>query len=78
VKQAYVVAGISRIRWVGAGKSCPYCSSLDGRIIGITDNFIGKGEEFNPEGAEGPLVPSFNVGHPPAHAGCDCSIIFSL
>jgi HK97 family phage portal protein len=78
VKQAYVVAGISRIRWVTLGQNCPYCKDLNGKVIGIKGNFIGKGEQFNPGGAAGPLVPSFNVGHPPAHAGCDCSIIFSL
>jgi hypothetical protein len=74
-KAAYVASGVTLLRWVANGKSCPYCSSLDGQVVGVEESFISKGEEFQPEGAEVPLAPSSNIGHAPAHAGCDCDIV---
>ena len=67
-------AGITKLVWMTFGKSCPYCASLDGKVIGITENFLTAGETLEPEGADGPMIPSANIGHNPAHGGCDCGI----
>lgn len=74
-KAAYITVGIMKIRSVANGKSCPYCNDLDGQVIGIESNFLTKGEEFEPEGSDGPLIPSSNLSHPPYHGGCDCDIV---
>lgn len=74
-KFIYSLAGISLLRWLTFGDNCPYCRSLNGAQIGIDDWFIPAGTEFEPEGAETPLTTSTNIGHPPAHRGCDCLII---
>ena len=74
----YKLAGIPKVRWVAAGKSCPYCSALDGKVVGTDTTFLSAGETFKPEGAEEPLIPSGNIKHPPAHTGCDCHISYSL
>ncbi len=71
----YGLAGILVLRWRAFGKSCPYCSRLDGLTVGIQEAFLGAGEEFQPEGADTPLKPKFDVRHPPAHRGCDCMIM---
>lgn len=71
---AWSIAGVQRIRWVAFGKNCPYCANMDGRVIGISQYFLAAGEEFNPEGADGPLISDGNHRHPPLHRGCDCSI----
>lgn len=73
-KVVYGLAGFAAIRWVASGKTCPYCSSLDGTIVSIDKVFIQAGHDFKPDGADGALKPSFDVGHPPAHDGCDCMI----
>ena len=73
-KSVYVFYGITKIRSVASGKSCPYCSSLDGKVIGIEKHFLTKGE-FQPEGAEEPLTITSNISHPPYHRGCSCSIV---
>lgn len=67
-------AGVLTLRWRAVGDTCPYCTALDGRTVGRADNFINAGEAFQPEGADRPLSPSNSIGHPPAHAGCDCTI----
>lgn len=71
----YLLAGRQVLRWVAVGKNCPYCSNLDGKIVGIQEYFIGQGEDYQPEGAETPLRPTSNIGHAPAHKGCDCMVM---
>ena len=74
VKAAYMAAGVTLIRWVTTGKSCPFCEMLDGQIIGIEENFASAGESLAPEGKT-PLTFNSNIGHAPAHVGCDCDIV---
>ena len=44
----------------------------DGKIVGMQQNFVEEGEEWEAEGRE-PLTTS-KVMHPPLHKGCDCEI----
>jgi HK97 family phage portal protein len=71
----YTLGGVSKVRWIATSKSCPYCQSLNGKVVGINTAFVKMGEELKPDGADRPLVPSRNVKHPPAHKGCDCMIV---
>lgn len=73
-KSVYILAGIQFLRWYSVGKTCPYCTNLNGRTVGITKWFLSVGEEFAPAGAA-PLKISKNMGHPPAHRGCDCLVV---
>jgi hypothetical protein len=66
--------GVTTKRWVTLGDSCPYCTQLNGRVISTTQFFLQDGESLN-GGERGPLTVSGNIGHPPAHAGCDCMVI---
>lgn len=71
----YLGARKQRIRWVAFGDSCPYCSELDGQIVGIRQFFLPAGTDYQPDGAERPLHVSHNIGHAPAHDGCDCMTV---
>lgn len=71
----YLIAGRTTIRWMAFGKTCPYCAHLDGKVVSIKEWFIPAGTDFQPEGAEQPLHIGHNLGHPPAHDGCDCMVI---
>jgi len=77
-KQVYLAGGILAVRWAATGESCPYCKELDGRVVDIHSFFVGEGEELNPDGGDGPLIPSRNIGHPPLHSGCDCMLVTGL
>jgi HK97 family phage portal protein len=75
-RAAFFAAGIASLVWVSTGsETCPYCESLNGRSVGREDVFLTAGQAFNPSGASSPLVPGLDIGHPPAHAGCDCILI---
>ncbi len=73
-REVFMVAGITRLKWVNTGSAtCPYCRSLNGKIVGITQSFVDEGD-FKPEG-QAPMKirgPHFT---PPLHQGCDCSIV---
>jgi len=74
-KAAYVLAGVTRLRWVADSESCPYCEALNGKVVGVNGTFVEGGTNFQPEGAETPLLVRRSVGHPPVHDGCNCSIV---
>lgn len=74
-RTVYVIAGVLAMRWVAFGESCPYCSSLNGQVVGIQQVFIPAGTDFQPEGADTPLRAKQNIGHGPAHGGCDCMVM---
>jgi len=76
-KSVFALSGISKIVSVSFGKSCPYCNALDGMVIGIDQYFLTKGD-FQPDGAEEPLIVTSNRSHPPYHDGCDCGIMASI
>lgn len=71
----YGMAGVLYLTWISLGKSCPYCSDLNGRVVGIQEYFLTAGSEYQPEGAEQPLTVNKSKRHPPAHAGCDCLVV---
>jgi HK97 family phage portal protein len=66
---------VTHWRWHAFGDSCPYCNLLHGRIVASVETFIAEGEAFGVELPGGPLVPSFNIHHEPAHGGCDCMVV---
>ncbi len=65
--------GVTKIRSVARGESCPYCNDLNGKVIGVEESFLQPGQ-FKPDGAEAPLRVSSIKNHPPFHDGCDCGI----
>jgi hypothetical protein len=66
----YGFAGVRFLRWVAMGKTCAYCSRLDGKVVGITQPFLPAGVPFANDAPNGALTPSRNIGHAPAHRGC--------
>jgi HK97 family phage portal protein len=73
-KFVYAAVNVKIIRWVSFGETCPYCKRLDGRTISITKNFLSPGDQLEGDEEHQPLTTTTNVGHPPAHDGCDCMI----
>lgn len=77
-RSMYAVAGVLALRWVATGDNCPYCRSLNGRVVGIREFFLQAEEDFQPDGADRPLKRGSRIGHPPLHDGCDCQVVASL
>jgi len=70
----YSMGGVLVKRWVTVGKNCPYCRSLNGKVVGLDSTFIPEGD-YKPDGADTPLNIRGTIKHPPIHQGCDCLIV---
>ena len=80
-KFAYKQSGVvKKIMWITYidDRTCDYCYQLDGRIIGIEQNFFDLGETFtitNEAGKQMSMDLNYdNVGQPPLHPLCRCTI----
>jgi len=73
-KAAWIAGGVVMLTWVTNGENCPYCNALEGKTVEINSWFLEEGDEFRPEGTEKAMTFYTNIGHPPAHGGCDCGI----
>ena len=73
-KAVWTLNGISQLVWRTVGESCPLCLQLDGKAVEITKHFVQAGDRVDPGGGTTPLDVTRNLGHPPLHEGCDCTI----
>ncbi len=72
----YGIAGVRTLMSVARGASnCPFCKSLDGKVIGIQQYFLTQGQVLNPDGAQAPMNITHNMRHSPYHDGCDCQVV---
>lgn len=76
-KATYIENGVTKLRWVTLGANCPYCSRLNGKVVGINSDFVGAGEAVEADGVE-PMYVYNRVGHAPLHEGCDCQIMADI
>jgi hypothetical protein len=70
----YTLIGVTTIRWYAMGENCPYCTNLNGAVVGVDKFFLPAGE-YQPDGAPDPFTVRRNVLYPPLHDGCDCIIL---
>ena len=73
-KAVFMGAGFTELVWIANAKACDYCANLNGEVVSVTENFLNAGQDYQPDGTSSPLNPSGNVGHPPAHNGCECMV----
>jgi len=65
-------AGLSTVWRIRGPKTCPFCTSLNGKRVSSGQSFVNDGDELNPEGAEAPMKIRGLKAHPPLHQKCDC------
>lgn len=73
-KVAFIGAGVMFLRWNASGDACPFCTEMDGKVVGVDEPFLPADTPLDPEGAETPIVHSRDVLQPPIHGGCNCTI----
>lgn len=61
------------IQSVARGKSCPWCSQLDGKIIGRGGTMLSAGDWKGTNGQT--MTVRRSKIAPPYHRGCDCTVI---
>jgi SPP1 gp7 family putative phage head morphogenesis protein len=76
--QGYIQSGVvSGKQWWAANddRTCMYCSSMHGEIIGVERNFFNKGEDGVTPDGDIYMSPYEDIGHPPLHTNCRCTIV---
>ena len=64
--------GMSTVWRIRGPKTCPFCRSLNGKVVSRGQSFVKDGQELNPDGAEAPMKIRGTKAHAPLHRGCDC------
>lgn len=66
---------INQKEWYANPDACEFCQPLDGKIVGIDDNYAELGQTLlGQEGGNYP-VDFQSIGEPPAHPHCECTIL---
>jgi hypothetical protein len=74
----YAEAGVTQEQWLATvdDRTCPYCSQMDGQVVGIKESFLPEGALLSHPEIEGRFFSApFSVEHPPLHPFCRCTII---
>lgn len=66
--------GVQRIVWVTSGENCPFCTRLNGKVVGTGQAFATEGEEIEGNETSGPLRVKRSTAHPPIHDACNCGL----
>jgi len=77
-RTAFAAYGVTKLRWAAiGGDTCEFCQEMDGKVVGIEQNFLDRDDELDAEGREGnENINVFRpISHPPLHQFCVCQII---
>lgn len=75
-REAWKQSGVVKtMKWHTTPGACPFCATLNGKIVDIDENFLNKGDSVSAEvdGVEQSLQIDYSdVGDPPLHPNCNC------
>jgi len=73
-KIVFAGAGVTKLVWNALGSdSCPICQEMDGKVVGIEQDFVGADTVLEGEG-QSPMHIYRPASHAPLHQGCVCQI----
>jgi HK97 family phage portal protein len=55
-------------------RTCEYCSEMDGKVIGLEDNYFEQGDIIS-VGDKSMSLDYSDVGEPPLHSNCRCTLL---
>ena len=62
-------------KWDANGDSCPFCQSMDGKTVGLSENYFKLGDTLTVDYNGKDVHLPFNYGDtpaPPLHPNCRC------
>lgn len=73
-RAAYILAGVTVMRWMATGESCPFCQAMNGRTAGVEEFFVEAGGTIAAaDGKTMTVVRAKRYG--PLHEKCDCVVV---
>ena len=65
--------------WSAASDSCPFCAAMNGKVVGLKEDYLHNGDVLSVGAGEGRTASMRmgygNVNGPPLHPNCRCSIV---
>lgn len=74
-QETYKQLGTINKEWFTNPGACSLCAPFDGRIVGVAQNFLMKGEEYLDADGKARTNNYEDVQHPPLHPQCRCVIL---
>lgn len=77
VRLAYIASDVTKMRWLAASDPCPICAALDGKVVGVTEDFVADGGHLDYQDGDSSKSFTANYGAletPPCHPNCRCTI----
>lgn len=71
-KQSPLVTGKE---WSAEANACQYCNSLNGKIIGLSEDFAKLGQGVEGDDGQKLKTDYENILHPPLHPNCRCALL---
>ena len=76
---AYKQTGyVTKMEWYANPGHCAFCDTMDGKTVGLEDNFVSQGDSvsYEQDGKTHSLQADYrNIDAPPLHPNCACTII---
>jgi len=74
-KASFAAYGVTKLRWHAIGAdTCEFCQEMDGKVVGIEQDFLGRDEELDAEDRDTDMKIYRPIGHPPLHQACVCIV----
>ncbi len=71
-REAWKQSGVVKTMvWYTTAGACPFCDSLNGKVVSIDENFFDKGDKITVDG-QSMDIDYADVGDPPLHPNCNC------
>lgn len=75
-EQAYIQSGVVEGKeWLNAANPCPWCASLQGKIVALGEPYFQLGDSLQVEGAGTMKFNYTDVGFPSLHPNCECTLL---
>ena len=74
-QETYKQLGTINKEWFTNPGACALCTPFEGRVVGVGQNFLMKGEEYTDADGNARTNNYEDVQHPPLHPQCRCVIL---
>lgn len=74
-EEVYFQNGYSQVRWFTNPGACDFCAPMSGRVKTIGTNFINIGDVITDANDNKMRIEYDDIGTPPLHPNCTCSLV---
>lgn len=66
---------VKKMEWSAEADACEFCLALDGTVVGLEEEFLPYGSDFQGLDGGNLKIDYSSITHPPLHPNCRCAIL---